>query len=257
MSLFSKLKQKMAETFDKSYKTEDSPEFTNRLERVTQNEKKIKVFLENVTNFIEQSSDQVRGSKNIIEAMFVIYEGTPYEPSIRQVIEEYIQVDKEVQKMENIKNNLIKVANIVLDKIKDLSEHQKQREDERVYYDHYRTKLEKMQRPGGEAHSQDMEEMQTYARNQSKFENQKQKFEQLTLLVNDKLEKTEQKVDRVVVDLTLKFSKSVQLNFYNKLNQAMYRLRNVEAQMVEIADKERIIQEQRDELREKANAHRV
>ena len=53
MSLFSKLKQKMAETFDKSYKTEDSPEFTNRLERVTQNEKKIKVFLENVTNFIE------------------------------------------------------------------------------------------------------------------------------------------------------------------------------------------------------------
>jgi hypothetical protein len=117
----------------------------------------------------------------------------------------------------------------VLEKIKDLLEHQKQREDERVYYDHYRTKLEKMQRPGGEAHSQDMEEMQTYARNQSKFENQKQKFEQLTLLVNDKLEKTEQKVDRVVVDLTLKFSKSVQLNFYNKMNQAMYRLRNVES----------------------------
>ena len=57
--------------------------------------------------------------------MFVIYEGTPYEPSIRQVIEEFIQVDKEVQKMENIKNNLIKVANIVLDKIKDLSDHQK------------------------------------------------------------------------------------------------------------------------------------
>jgi hypothetical protein len=72
MSLFSKLKQKMAETFDKSYKTEDTPEFMSRIERVTQNEKKIKIFLDNVTNFIEQSTDQVRSSKNIIEAMFVI-----------------------------------------------------------------------------------------------------------------------------------------------------------------------------------------
>lgn len=256
MSLFSKLKQKMAETFDKSYKTEDPPEFVIRLEKISQNEKKIKVFLENVTNFIEQSTEQVKSSQNIIEAMFVIYEGTPYEPSIRQCIEEFQQADKEIQKMENIKNNLIKVSNIVLDKIKDLQEHQKQREDERVYYDHYRTKLEKMQRPGGEAHSQDMEEMQTYARNQSKFENQKQKFEQLTLQVNEKLDKTEQKVDRVVVDLTLKFSKSVQLNFYNKMNQAMYRLRNIETQMIEIADKERIIQEQRDELRQKAEEHK-
>ena len=89
MSLFSKLKQKMAETFDKSYKTEDPPEFVNRLEKISQNEKKIKVFLENVTNFIEQSTEQVKSSQNIIEAMFVIYEGTPYEPSIRQCIEEF------------------------------------------------------------------------------------------------------------------------------------------------------------------------
>ena len=59
MSLFSKLKQKMAETFDKSYKTEDSPEFVNRLEKIAHNEKKIRTFLENVTNFIETSTDQV------------------------------------------------------------------------------------------------------------------------------------------------------------------------------------------------------
>ena len=52
-----------------------------------------------------------------------------------------------------IKKNLEKVANIVLEKIKDLQTFTEQREEERVYFDHYRTKLEKMEKPGGEAHS--------------------------------------------------------------------------------------------------------
>ena len=38
-----------------------------------------------------------------------------------------------------------------------------------------------MNKPGGEAHSKEMEDMEKYARNQSKFETSKQKFEQLTL----------------------------------------------------------------------------
>lgn len=96
MSVFTKFKQKFAETFDKSYKTEDSPEFQNRLKVVNENEKKIKTFLANVTAFIEQNSDKVLASKNIIDAMFVLYESTPYEASIRMVNVEMAEAQKEI-----------------------------------------------------------------------------------------------------------------------------------------------------------------
>ena len=52
--------------------------------------------------------------------MFVLYESTPYEPSIIAVNAEMRDAKLEIDKMENIKNNLTKVANIVLEKITDL-----------------------------------------------------------------------------------------------------------------------------------------
>ena len=62
----------------------------------------------------------MRASKNIIEAMFALYDSTPYESCIRMVMNEMREANVEIEKMENIKKNLEKVGNIVLDKIKDL-----------------------------------------------------------------------------------------------------------------------------------------
>jgi hypothetical protein len=39
------------------------------------------------------------------------------------------------------------------------------REEERVFYDHYRNKLNKMEKPGGEANSSDPEKHEKYIRN--------------------------------------------------------------------------------------------
>lgn len=67
--------------------------------------------------------------------------------------------------MEKIKGNLIKVGSIIIEKIKELMAVVDQRQQERVYYDHYRTKLTKMQKPGGEQNSANAEDQEKYARN--------------------------------------------------------------------------------------------
>lgn len=55
--------------------------------------------------------------------------------------------------MQQIKDNLLKVAKIVIDKIVDLQSSVDKREAERVYYDHYRNKVEEMEKPGKESTS--------------------------------------------------------------------------------------------------------
>ena len=127
----------------------------------------------------------------------------------------------------------------MLDRITLLNETLKNREDVRVEYDHYRTKLNKMEK-NGEATSQDIEHMERFSRNQMKFDEAKHKFDQLSKDANEILTKVEQKVDRVIVDLTLKFSKEVQMNLYKDMNQAFHKLGNIEGQMIEIAHVEQM-----------------
>ena len=148
---------------------------------------------------------------------------------------EITKSQEQVDRMTKIKDNLEKVANIVVDKIKDFLLTLEKRNEERVYFDHYRTKLNKMDKERGSA---DIDEQEKYARNQSKFDSTKLKFEELTRSVNDKLEKVETKIEKVTVDLTLKFSKEVQLAFYRDMNQTFFRLKNIEAEMIEVAHQE-------------------
>ena len=116
--------------------------------------------------------------------------------------------------MKKIKENLVKVSSSTLEKIKEVQDTQKKREEERVYFDHYRNKLTKMEKPGGESTSSDPEKHEKYIRNQSKFQTTKAKFDYLSDQLNEKLIKAEQKIEKVTNDLTLKFSKEVQANFY-------------------------------------------
>ena len=56
--------------------------------------------------------------------------------------------------MVRIKENLEKVSKNAIGHIKNLEELIETREKERVFYDHYRTKLAKMEKPGKESSSQ-------------------------------------------------------------------------------------------------------
>ena len=125
----------------------------------------------------------------------------------------------------------------MLDRIKLLNDTMAKRETQRVQFDHYRTKVNKMQKEGIQL-STDDKKQEKYARNMVKFEDAKFNYDSLTDECKDLLQRVEDKIERVIVDLTLKFSKEVQLNLYKDMNQAFFQLRNVESDMQDIAVKE-------------------
>ena len=83
-------------------------------------EKRINQYLASVKFFVESSSSAMHSNKLIADSMFVLYQGSPYEPSIQTVMQELARGKEQIEKMEKIKGNLVKVATIVLDKIKEL-----------------------------------------------------------------------------------------------------------------------------------------
>lgn len=48
------------------------------------------------------------------------------------------------------------------------------------------------------------------------------------------LDKTENKVDRVMIDLTLKFTKQMQFNYFKDMNQVFFKLKHIEAEIVNV-----------------------
>lgn len=68
-----------------------------------------------------------------------------------------------------------------------------------------------------------------------KYEEIKHSYDEATEEIKDILQRVEDKVERVLVDLTLKFSKEVQLNLFKDMNQAFFQLKNVENDIHDIA----------------------
>ena len=60
--------------------------------------------------------------------------------------------------MQKIKTNLVKVSEHVKEKIKELKNLVGQREEQRLKYDHYRTKLTKMESEGKSSTSNNMKD---------------------------------------------------------------------------------------------------
>ena len=104
-----------------------------------------------------------------------------------------------------------------------------------------------MEKPGKESTSTNPDDQQKYARNQSKFDQTKCKFELLSTQLNNDIQKIDQKIEKVFVDLTFKFSKEIQLTIYRDMNQVFYRLRHIESEMVDKAHEELTKQKAREQ----------
>lgn len=113
-----------------------------------------------------------------------------------------------------MRENLLKAGDAVIIKIEDLKMAVEQREEERVFYDHYRNKVAKMEKAGGESTSANQDDQEKYTRNQTKLDTTSAKFEQLTEKMTQLLEKLEERCERLIVDLTLRFSKELQLGMF-------------------------------------------
>ena len=90
-----------------------------------------------------------------------------------------------------------------------------------------------MEKEGIQA-SHDESKQEKFARNQCKLDQHREAFTVLTNEVNVLLEKTEYKVDRVMIDLTLKFTKQMQLSYFKDMNQTFMKLQEIEGEMTTI-----------------------
>ena len=63
-------------------------------------------------------------------------------------MDELGKLQDQINRMQQLRDNLDKVATHVLDRIKILNDMLQKREDERVKYDHYRNKMGKMEKEG-------------------------------------------------------------------------------------------------------------
>ena len=106
---------------------------------------------------MESSTSQVQIQRQMAEAMFALYNGSPYEMQMLQVMTELAKTTEQLSRMNRIKDNLLKVADNILGHIKNLQELIEKRESERIYYDHYRVKLASMEKEGKESTSSDPE----------------------------------------------------------------------------------------------------
>ena len=77
-----------------------------------------------------------------------------------------------------------------------------------------------MEKPGAESTSTSQSDQEKYTRNQTKLDTTSAKFEMLTEQMTKLLEKLEERVERLIVDLTLRFSKELQLNMFNEFRKS-------------------------------------
>ena len=145
--------------------------------------------------------------------------GSNYEDEIARVERELAKHQQTIDRMYKIKDNLVGVSDRVLEKISNINELNAKREEFRDMFDHYRNKVAKMEAPGGESTSSDPVALEKYTRNQTKLDDSRTQFEISTTDMNQLLDKTEEKLHKVMIDLTIRFSKEIQLDFFSKMKQ--------------------------------------
>ena len=160
-------------------------------------------------------------------AMYSLYEESKFEVQARTVMYEIGKTQAQVDRLTKLKANLEKVAAHVLKRIKDLTELLAAREEARVKFDHYRNKVDKMNKEEMGA-DPDETKQERFARNQGKFDEARKEFDDLSRQTNESLDKVEGKVEQVVVDLTLKFTKEAQFKLVQEMNAAFKQLENVQ-----------------------------
>ena len=145
----------------------------------------------------------------MVEALVMLYVGSPYEQELNEVRGELMNHQSMLARMVKIKENLVKVSDNLLSKISEMQELVTARETERTGYDHYRNKVAKMEQPGGDSTSGDATAQERYSRNQAKLDKARATFETQTQKLEFLLEKAEEKLEKVLTDLTLRFAKEV------------------------------------------------
>lgn len=128
--------------------------------------------------------------------------------------------------------NLQRVVNVIVDTHKQLKAFAAQREECRIFYDHYRLKLQDLEanarsQPDQGRDASNPLNAKLY-RNQAKFTTAKQNFEGANRRADEMIQQIMEKSDQVLVNLSVKFTKEVQLQWYQEMQRVFSNMENIE-----------------------------
>ena len=98
-SSISAFKQKFVEVFDKDAKTQDNPEFVERIGFVNKNETKIKAYTLTMQDWIDSTSDMLQSNIEMANAMYVLNQNSEFEPQVRQVMYELGKTKEHIERI--------------------------------------------------------------------------------------------------------------------------------------------------------------
>lgn len=107
------------------------------------------------------------------------------------------------------------------------------RENARVFFDHYRAKISKLEKTHAQAPNSLKQEK--YQRNLRKYNEAKQRFEEAGEATGKLLDQVQAKMEFALNEVCFKFTQQVELRFYAEMNQVYSGLHNFEERMREIA----------------------
>eukprot|EP00347_Sterkiella_histriomuscorum_P009379 403341435 len=185
--------------------------------------------------FIKNAIDMIEAHTLFGHTLVLMYNQTAFQFYINQVNiilrdSTHIQV-----KLENTNKTFNSMCNIIGEHCKNLKTmNGKIREASRIKYDHYRDKVNKLEK--SHMKSGDAQKQAKYQRNREKYDMAKKEYESETAKVEQHLNFVKQRIDVIINHLIFKFSKDVEAYFYEEIALQLRKLQDMEEKMREVAD---------------------
>ncbi|CDW72995.1 UNKNOWN [Stylonychia lemnae] len=161
------------------------------------------------------------------------YKGTEYQEMIEQagyVLENSQKLMQDIYDMDQILHQMCSKLFKITKKLKTQEE---QREEARVAYDHYRNKLQKMEKT--HAKSTEAKKIDVYKRNVEKFNKSKSEFDTENSKLDKLMEQIQIKGEVIIDQICIRFTCEVESKFFIQLNKSFKKLEIIEQQMTEIS----------------------
>ena len=170
---------------------------------------------------------------NLGECLQLLYGESAFKIYTNEVAKTLAQSGQLKFKIESLQSNVKRLSEQASTQIKELKVAASSRQNSRVFYDHYRGKVSKLEKT--HASSGEDKKQQMYQRNIKKYNEARAKFDQDNSKVARLLELVQIKIDVILSDICFKFTQEVEVRFFTEMNTVYSSLQGFEERMREIA----------------------
>lgn len=163
--------------------------------------------------------------------MTLLYGGSAFRFYTLEVAKLLAQSTQLRYKIDALLANLKRQSEQTLAQITEMKPIAASREDARVFFDHYRGKVNKLEKAKQEDKTKEAE----YQRNLKKLSEARTRFEQEQRRLDQIMEQVMAKIEFLIGDISLTFTQEVEARYYKEMHSIFCQLQDFEVKMREIA----------------------